>query len=442
LRMSELRFDGKVALITGAGSGLGRSYALLLAARGAKVLVNDNGCNVSGEGSAVNSANLVVEQIKKAGGTAVANHDSADQGEKIVKACVDAFGTVDIVINNAGILRDISFQKMTEQDWDKIMKTHLYGSFSVARAAWNILREKSYGRIVNTGSSAGLYGSFGQVNYSTAKMGMHGFTQSLAKEGEKRNIFVNTICPLAGTRMTETVLPKDLSVALKPDYVAPLVAYLVHDSCQETGSLFEVGAGFVAKMRWQRSKGILVPVKQFTPEAVAAKFAQAIDFEKEATFPESNQEMNEIIMTNITPGEEPAPQEAPKSDLKSDEIFGMMASYLAKGEGKALIPQLSAIYGFQITKTKGGKVEATYEIDLKNKQGAVVKGVPASADATFTMTDDDFHQVCMGKLNPQIAFMQGKMKIKGNMSKATKFTPQLFPPPTPENLAKYPSHKL
>mmetsp|Transcript_30778 Transcript_30778/g.22873 ORF Transcript_30778/g.22873 Transcript_30778/m.22873 type:complete len:223 (+) Transcript_30778:73-741(+) len=222
-------------------------------------------------------------------------------------------------------------------------------------------------------------------------MGMHGFTQSLAKEGEKRNIFVNTICPLAGTRMTETVLPKDLSNALKPDFVAPLVAYLVHDSCQENGSLFEVGAGYIAKMRWQRSKGALIPTKSLTPETVAARFQEATQFEKDATFPTSNQEMNEIIMTNLTPGEEAATPEPPKSDLKSDEIFGMMAAYLDKGEGAKLVEQLGSIYGFQITKTKGGKVEATYEIDLKNGKGSVKKGVPASADATFTMTDDDFH---------------------------------------------------
>ena len=130
------------------------------------------------------------------------------------------------------------------------MKVHLKGSFAVARAAWNIMRDKSYGRIINTGSSSGLYGSFGQVNYAAAKMAMHGFTQSLAKEGEKRNIRVNTICPLAASRMTETVLPKEVLDNIKPEYVAPLVAYLVHDSCEENGGLFEVGAGYVTKLRW------------------------------------------------------------------------------------------------------------------------------------------------------------------------------------------------
>lgn len=150
-------------------------------------------------------------------------------GDKIVKTAVDAFGTVDIVINNAGILRDISFMKMTELDWDLIMKVHLKGAYSVTRAAWNIMREKGYGRIINTGSSSGIFGSFGQANYATAKLGLWGFTQSLAKEGEKRNIKVNCIAPLAGTRMTETVMPKEVVEALKPEYVAPFVAYLSHD---------------------------------------------------------------------------------------------------------------------------------------------------------------------------------------------------------------------
>ena len=159
-----MRFDGKVAIVTGAGAGLGRAYALLLASRGAKVVVNDLGGSVSGEavkGAASRPADIVVEEIKKLGGQAVANYDSVEFGDKIVKTAVDAFGTVDIVINNAGILRDISFQKMTDNDWDLIQRVHLRGSYSVAKAAWNIMREKGYGRIINTSSSAGIFGSFG-----------------------------------------------------------------------------------------------------------------------------------------------------------------------------------------------------------------------------------------------------------------------------------------
>ena len=250
--MSNVRFDGKVAIVTGAGNGLGRTYALLLASRGAKVVVNDLGGSVTGtnQADAKHAADAVVDEIKAAGGQAVANKDSVEFGDKIVKTAVDAFGTVDIVINNAGILRDISFQKMKELDWDLIMKVHLKGAFSVTRAAWNIMREKNYGRIINTGSNAGIFGAFGQVNYSTAKLGLWGFTQSLAKEGAKRNIRANCIAPLAGTRMTATVMPKEVVDALAPDFVAPFVAYLASDQCDENGGLYEVGAGFIAKQRW------------------------------------------------------------------------------------------------------------------------------------------------------------------------------------------------
>lgn len=247
-----------MAIVTGAGNGLGRSYALLLASRGAKVVVNDLGKSVRGDGAAAaqSPADVVVGEIKKAGGEAVANYDSVEFGDKIVKTALDAFGTVDIVINNAGILRDVSFQKMSELDWDLIMKVHLKGAFSVTRAAWNIMREKKYGRIINTGSASGIYGSFGQANYATAKLGLWGFTQTLAKEGEKRNIRCNCIAPLAGTRMTQTVMPADVVEALKPEYVAPFVAFLSHESCEDNGALFEVGAGYIAKQRWQRSAGV------------------------------------------------------------------------------------------------------------------------------------------------------------------------------------------
>lgn len=289
--MSELRFDGKVAIVTGAGNGLGRAYALLLASRGAKVVVNDLGGGVSDQskaGEVKHPADAVVDEIKAAGGTAVANKDSVEFGEKIVKTAVDAFGTVDIIVNNAGILRDVSFGKMKELDWDLIMKVHLKGAFSVTQAAWEIMRQKQYGRIINTGSSAGIYGSFGQVNYSTAKLGLWGFTQSLAKEGEKRNIRVNCIAPLAGTRMTATVMPAEVVEALKPDYVAPFVAFLAHDSCSETGGLYEVGAGFIAKQRWQRSEGVQFDVEKLTPETVSSQWSKVNDFSKGATNPTSN----------------------------------------------------------------------------------------------------------------------------------------------------------
>lgn len=263
---------------------------------------------------------------------------------------------------------------MSELDWDLIMKVHLKGAYSVTRAAWNIMREKKYGRIVNTGSSAGIFGSFGQVNYSTAKLGLWGFTQSLAKEGEKRNIRTNCIAPLAGTRMTATVMPAEVVDALKPDFVAPFVAFLAHDTCEENGGLFEVGAGYVAKQRWQRSAGVQYPVSGLTPETIAAGWSKVTDFSTGATFPESNQEMMEIIMTNLEKAKEQqatAAPAAPASGLVSENIFNMMKVYLARGEGKPLIPKVNAVFGFEITKKKGAKPTLIYEIDLKNGQGDV-----------------------------------------------------------------------
>ncbi|MBM4381213.1 MAG: SDR family oxidoreductase, partial [Deltaproteobacteria bacterium] len=253
--VNELRFDGKVAVITGAGQGLGRAYALMFAKRGAKVVVNDLGGAATGGGWSSAAADKVVDEIRAAGGTAVANYDSVEDGEKIVQAALGAFGQVDILVNNAGILRDASFQKMTREDWELIFKVHVQGAFRVTHAAWPHMRERGYGRILFTSSAAGIYGNFGQANYSAAKLGLVGLAQTLALEGEKKNIRVNAIAPIAGSRLTETVLPKEVVDALKPEYVASLVGWLCHESCEETGALFEVGGGFYGKLRWERAEG-------------------------------------------------------------------------------------------------------------------------------------------------------------------------------------------
>jgi 3-hydroxyacyl-CoA dehydrogenase/3a,7a,12a-trihydroxy-5b-cholest-24-enoyl-CoA hydratase len=241
--------------VTGAGGGLGRAHALLLAARGATVVVNDLGGSHTGEGKSASMADKVVDEIKAAGGQAIASYDSVEDGDKIVKTAIDAFGKIDIIINNAGILRDVSFQKMTQADWDLVYRVHVLGTFRVTHAAWNHMRDAGYGRIVNTASASGIYGNFGQANYSMAKLGIHGLSQTLALEGKKRNIVVNTIAPTAGSRMTETVMPPALVEALKPELVSPLVAKLVHESTEDTGGLYEVGGGFFAKLRWERSAG-------------------------------------------------------------------------------------------------------------------------------------------------------------------------------------------
>jgi NAD(P)-dependent dehydrogenase (short-subunit alcohol dehydrogenase family) len=248
--MAELGFEGRVAIVTGAGGGLGREHALFLASRGAQLVVNDLGGAIDGTGASTGPAQTVVDEIEAAGGVAVADTSSVatvEGGEAMVKTALDAFGRIDIVINNAGILRDKSFANMTPDVWDPVLAVHLTGAANVTRAAWSHLRDQAYGRIVTTTSPAGLFGNFGQANYGSAKMGLVGFTRVLALEGAKYNIKANAIAPVARTRMTETLLGP-LADKLDPGLVTPVVAWLAHEDCPVTGEIYSVGGGRVAKI--------------------------------------------------------------------------------------------------------------------------------------------------------------------------------------------------
>ena len=294
--MADLRFDGRVAIITGAGNGLGRSHALLLASRGCKVVVNDLGGTATGGGKSSAAADKVVEEIKAAGGEAVANYDSVEDGDKIVQTALDTWKRIDIVVNNAGILRDTSFKKMTDDDWELIYRVHVRGSYKVTKAAWDRMQDAGYGRIVFTASAAGIYGNFGQANYAMAKLGLVGFSNTLAIEGMKKNVRVNTIAPIAGSRLTETVLPKNITDALKPEYVSPLVAWLAHESCEETGGLFEVGGGLFTKLRWERTNGKLFKLgRPITPEQVKTNWQVIADFAKTSHPATINESMGPIL---------------------------------------------------------------------------------------------------------------------------------------------------
>ena len=297
--MSEVRFDGRVVIVTGAGNGLGRSYALEMGARGANVVVNYLGGSAFGDGADKAAADVVVDQIRAAGGTAVANYDSVTDGEKIVQTALDNFGKIDVVINNAGILRDKTFNKMTDQDWELIYDVHVKGAYKVSHAAWPHMRDQNYGRLIFTASAAGIYGNFGQTNYSMAKLGLHGMAQTLALEGRSKNILVNTIAPIAGSRLTETVMPKELVDALRPEFVMPLVLKLCDENSRETGGLFEVGAGFIAKLRWERSKGkSFILSAGFSPEAINDAWDAITDF-TDADHPTTLAESNLAIMRNL-----------------------------------------------------------------------------------------------------------------------------------------------
>ena len=244
-----LGYDGKVVIITGAGGGLGRQHALLLASRGALVVINDLGGSIDGSGSDKGAAEHVVDEIKAAGGEAVADTNSVatpEGGAAIVQTALDAYGKIDVVINNAGILRDKSFHNMTPELLNPVLDVHLKGAFYVTQPAWVVMREQGYGRIVSTSSAAGVFGNFGQTNYGAAKMGLVGFTRVLAAEGAKYNIKANAIAPLALTRMTENLMGGAFGDKLAPGLVSPLVAYLAHADCPVTGQLFSVGGGRVA----------------------------------------------------------------------------------------------------------------------------------------------------------------------------------------------------
>ena len=247
--MADLGYDGKVAIITGAGGGLGRSHALELARRGARVVVNDLGGSVTGEGGDKGPAQQVVEEIEALGGEAVADGNSVgtpEGGKAIVQTALDAFGTVDIVINNAGILRDKTFHNMTPELLEPVIQVHLLGAFYVTQPAWLIMREKGYGRVVNTSSNSGILGNFGQSNYGAAKMGLVGFTRVLANEGRKYNIKANAIAPVAKTRMTEELLG-GFGDKILPEEITPTVCYLAHEDCPVTGEVYSVAGGSVSR---------------------------------------------------------------------------------------------------------------------------------------------------------------------------------------------------
>jgi len=292
----KLAFDNRVAIVTGAGNGLGRSHALLLASRGCKVVVNDLGGTATGGGKSSAAADAVVAEIKAAGGEAVANYDSVEDGDKIVQTALDTWKRIDIVVNNAGILRDTSFKKLTAEDWELIYRVHVNGAFKVTKAAWDHMLDAGYGRIIMTASAAGIYGNFGQANYAMAKLGLVGFANTLAIEGLKKNVRVNTIAPIAGSRLTETVLPKNITDALKPEYVSGLVAYLCHESTEDTGGLYEVGGGLFAKLRWERTEGKLFKLgRPITPEQIKNNWNTISDFSKSTHPTNINESMGPIL---------------------------------------------------------------------------------------------------------------------------------------------------
>jgi NAD(P)-dependent dehydrogenase (short-subunit alcohol dehydrogenase family) len=278
LRMT-IRFDGRVAIVTGAGNGLGRVHALGLAARGAKVVVNDFGGARDGSGGSLTPAEAVVEEIKKAGGEAMADGadvSSYEQVKAMVAKATEKWGGVDLLCANAGILRDKSFAKMEITDFAKVLDVHLTGTFYCCKAVWDGMRARNFGRIVVTTSSSGLYGNFGQANYGAAKTGMIGLMNVLAEEGRKTNIRVNMISPTAATRMTEELLPPQALALMKPESITPAVLFLLAEDAP-TRTIMGAGAGSFAVIKILETEGINLPESDWTPDAIAAHFAEIGD---------------------------------------------------------------------------------------------------------------------------------------------------------------------
>ncbi|KAI6242605.1 Peroxisomal multifunctional enzyme type 2 [Aphelenchoides fujianensis] len=282
--MAAMKFGGQVAVITGAGGGLGRAYALELAQRGAAVVVNDWGGDKRGAAPAADSraADVVVDEIRALGGRAAPDYESVLDGERIVRTALDEFGRIDILINNAGIIRDVTFGKMTHDDWKSVLKVHLQGAFECTKAAWPHMQRQQYGRVLFTSSNAGVYGNFGQCNYASAKSALHGFSHSLALEGRKHGIQANVLVPSASTRISQSLLSEEQRKALKPEFITPLVVFLCSRQCAESGGVFEAGGAHFGQIKTFRTRGLVIA--EPTPEKVRDGWTAITDQENPLSF--------------------------------------------------------------------------------------------------------------------------------------------------------------
>ncbi|MFO8112944.1 MAG: SDR family NAD(P)-dependent oxidoreductase [Desulfosalsimonadaceae bacterium] len=414
----EIRFDGKVAIITGAGGGLGRVYAKDLAARGAKVVVNDLGSarDGSGGGSAT-PAQKVVDEIVAEGGTAIANYDNVatpEGGENIVKTAVDAFGTVDILINNAGILRDKSFIKMDPENWQAVLDVHLNGAYHVTRPAFTVMREKGYGRIINTTSAAGLYGNFGQTNYSAAKMGLVGLMNTLKIEGRKYNIKVNTIAPLAASRLTEDILPPDLFDKLKPEYVSPLVLFLCSDRCEVSGNIYNAGMGVFNRAAVVTGAGTVIGDAASWPsvEDVSAAIDKISSLKNGKEYEELNAVVGDIINAFSSPKKADASAAGDSAGKFTDAaaVFDAMTGAFQPDAAKGV----NVVFQYDISGDKGGN----WFCEIADGNCTVGTGTHEKPTCTLAMSDTDFLAMMNGELPAMQAYTSGKLKIGGDIMKS------------------------
>ena len=437
--MKRLLFTNQTAIITGAGGGLGRIYALELAKRGCNIVVNDVGGSLGGNKTDISPAKKVVDEIVSLGGKAVANFDSVLDGQSIVNQAYSTFGDVHILINNAGILRDKSFAKMSKEDWDKVIDVHVNGAFNMCYAVWPKFQSNNYGRIINIGSGAGLYGSFGQASYSTAKMGIVGLTNTLAKEGDKHNIKVNCVVPIAASRMTATVLPSEVLELLDPKHVAPIVTLLSHESSKTTGTIFEVGGGWYSKVRLQRSKGIKLGSNNqpCSAEDIADNLENICDFASSTpTYPTNSADALQSMMESTV--ETSRPKVAQSSDTKAQNKEESKSTTIFVSD--TLVNKLKGLFDNDnnLALSVSAKIKAKIRINISKENDirnwiidcTNTKEVPImklltneeedKAGVIISCSDETFKSLTTGSLSTEYAYMRGLLKIKGSMGLAMK----------------------
>ena len=409
---AEVRFDDQVAIVTGAGAGLGKVYALELAKRGAKVVVNDLGGARDGSGTGSTSpADEVVEEIRALGGDAVSSYDSVatpDGGEAIVNKAIEAFGRVDIVINNAGILRDKTLIKTEPDEWAAVEAVHLHGAYHVTRPAFLKMRENGYGRIVVTTSAAGLYGNFGQCNYSAAKMGLVGLMNTLKLEGEKYNIRINSVSPIAATRLTEDILPPDMLDKLKPEFVAPLVLYLCSSGCEETGMIFNAGMGCFNRAAMVTGPGAVIGDGKAPPtsEQIAQQWDAINDMTGAAESHNATAALG-LMMDAFSPKEKGSPAPA---GITVRTVFERMGEAFQAEKAAGV----DVVFQFKIAGQGGGD----WYVVIQNEECQSTEGVHDKPTTTIMMSDDDFLSLIQGQLNAMTAYTSGKLKIEGDLLKS------------------------
>ncbi|MGK5091449.1 SDR family NAD(P)-dependent oxidoreductase [Deltaproteobacteria bacterium TL4] len=426
----EIRFDDRVAIVTGAGGGLGKVYALELARRGAKVVVNDFGGSRDGGGTGASSpADQVVAEIKEKGGEAVANYDNVatvEGGANIVKTALEAFGTVDILINNAGILRDKSFVKMEPQNWKAVLDVHLNGAYNVTRPAFQVMKEKGYGRIVMTTSAAGIYGNYGQTNYSAAKMALIGLMNTLKLEGERYGIKVNTIAPLAASRLTEDVLPPHLLAQSKPEFVMPMTVYLCSDRCEDSGRIYNAGVGTFNRVALVTGPGITLGDKDNLPtlEDIISNRGAINTLEGGKEYWMLNQQVMDALASTNAPKaaakkgavKAPVPQveTAKSSPSKGGGSVDAIFAEMNKGFKADAAKGLDVVFQYRISGNGGGD----WNMVIKDGTLSINKGVHNTPTTTMKISASDFIALRKGELDPMQAFTTGKLQVEGDMMKA------------------------